>query len=106
MSKLLKVWDADRSKINFAYRQIVEIFKLVINGYHQNANKGYHSEINDLTENIQLKSFKEQVNHFMKSKEDFKDEVSNLRNELRRQKELLQTWWQSESSKELLSFPK
>jgi hypothetical protein len=106
MSKLLKVWDADRSKINFAYKQIVEIFKLIINGYHPNSNKGYPSEINDLTENIQLKSFREQVNHFSKSKEDLKGEVSNLRNDLRTQKELLQTWWQSDSSKELLSFPK
>lgn len=106
MSKLLKVWDADRSKINFAYRQIVEIFKLIINGYHPNSHKGYPSEINDLTENIQLKSFREQVNHFSKSKEDLKDKVSNLRNDLRAQKELLQTWWQSDSSKELLSFPK
>jgi hypothetical protein len=84
----------------------VEIFKLIINGYHPNSNKGYPSEINDLTENIQLKSFREQVNHFSKSKEDLKGEVSNLRNDLRTQKELLQTWWQSDSSKELLSFPK
>lgn len=106
MSKLLKIWDADRSKINFAYRQILEIFKITINGYHPKSKDGYPMELIDLPQNVQLNSFKEQVAHFIESKEDLKKQVSNLRDEVKKQKDLLQNWWQSDSAKELLNFPK
>lgn len=106
MSRQLKIWDADRSKINFAYRQLQEIFKLTINGYHPNASKGYPMEIVDLPANVQLNSFKDQVTHFLESKADLKDRVAQLREEVRFQKEQLQNWWQSEKVRDLLNFPK
>lgn len=106
MSRQLKIWNADRSKVNFAYRQLQEIFKLTINGYHPKAKNGYPMDVMDLPSNVQLNSFKEQVTHFLESKDDLKERVNRLREEVRLQKEQLQTWWQSEKVKDLLSFPK
>lgn len=106
MSRQLKIWDADRSKVNFAYRQLQEIFKLTINGYHPKAKSGYPMEVIDLPSNVQLNSFKEQVAHFLESKDDLRARVVKLRDEVRLQKEQLQSWWQSEKVKDLLSFPK
>jgi uncharacterized protein YdhG (YjbR/CyaY superfamily) len=106
MARQLKIWDSDRSKVNFAYRQLLEIFKLTINGYHPKANNGYPMEVVDLPSNVQLNSFKEQVAHFLEGKDDLRARVAKLREEVRVQKEQLQIWWQSENVKDLLSFPK
>ncbi len=105
MSRQLKVWDEDRNRINFAYRQIQEIFKLTIKSYHPKGHLGYPEELLNLSENVQLTSYKETVEHYMNSKEELKVQVAKLREDVRQQKALLQSWWQNASTKELLSFP-
>lgn len=106
MSQQLHVWESDRSKINYAYRQLQEIFKLAITGYHPKGQQGYPKDLLDLPINPQLESFKTQVERYLQRQDELVSKVNELRDDLKRQRIELQNWWQEKMTQELLDFPK
>jgi hypothetical protein len=106
MAKELHVWESDRNKINFAYRQLQEIFKITIVGYHTKGYEGYPKELLDLPLNPQLESYKTQVDRYLNRKDELVSKVGDLRDEVKRQRNALHKWWQEPSTVELLEFPK
>jgi hypothetical protein len=106
MAQELHVWEADRNKINFAYRQLQEIFKITIVGYHAKGHEGYPKELFDLPVNPQLESYKTQVDRYLNRKDELVSKVGDLRDEVKKQRNALHKWWQEPSTVELLEFPK
>ncbi len=106
MAQELHVWESDRSKINFAYRQLQEIFKITIVGYHTKGHQGYPKDLLDLPENPQLESYKTQVDRYLNRKDELVSKVNDLRDEVKKQRNALQKWWQEPATIELLDFPK
>jgi hypothetical protein len=106
MSQLLSAWESDRSKVNYAYKQLQEIFKITISAHHPNGNRGYPLEKVDLPENEQLKSHKEQVERYLNRREELTQQVNKLRDEVRSQRDALHVWWQEPATLDLLGFPK
>lgn len=106
MSQLLSAWESDRSKVNYAYKQLQEIFKITINAYHPNGSGGYPMDKVDLPENEQLKSHKEQVDRYLNRREELTQQVNNLRDQVRGQRDALHVWWQEPATLDLLGFPK
>ena len=106
MAQELHVWESDRSKINFAYRQLQEIFKITIVGYHTKGHEGYPKELLDLPINPQLESYKTQVDRYLNRKEELVSKVGDLREEVKKQRNALHKWWQESTTVELLEFPK
>ena len=106
MAQKLKVWEADRGRVNFAYRQLQEIFKIIICANHQSAEKGYPRDLQDLPENQELRSYQSQIDRFMSKKGELQEQVASLRRGVTEQRTCLQQWWHSQSTQELLKFPK
>lgn len=106
MAQELHMWESDRNKINFAYHQLQEIFKITITGYHAKGHEGYPKELLDLPVNPQLESYKTQVDRYLHRKDDLVSKVGDLRDEVKRQRNALHKWWQEPSTVELLEFPK
>jgi hypothetical protein len=105
MSQLLSAWESDRNKVNYAYGQLQEIFKITINAYHPKGGDYPMGKV-DLPENDQLKSHKEQVDRYLNRREELTQQVNTLRDQVRGQREALHIWWQEPSTIDLLGFPK
>jgi hypothetical protein len=106
MSQLLSAWQSDRSKINYAYRQLQEIFKITISAYHPKGSVGYPKELLNLPENDQLNSHKEQVDRYLNRREELSQQVNKLRDQVKEQRHMLHGWWQNPGTLDLLGFPK
>lgn len=106
MAQELHVWESDRNKINFAYRQLQEIFKITIVGYHTKGHEGYPKDLLDLPQNPQLESYKTQVDRYLNRKDELVSKVNDLREEVKKQRNALHKWWQEPTTIQLLDFPK
>lgn len=106
MSQLLSAWESDRNKVNYAYRQLQEIFKLTITAYHPKGGDGYPKELLNLPVNDQLNSHKEQVERYLNRREELNQQVNSLRDQVKDQRETLHKWWQEPQTIDLLGFPK
>ena len=106
MAQELHLWESDRNRINFAYRQLQEIFKITIVGYHDKGHAGYPKELLDLPTNPQLESYKTQVDRYLNRKDELVSKVGDLRDEVKKQRNSLHKWWQEPTTIELLEFPK
>ena len=106
MSQLLSAWEADRNKVNYAYRQLQEIFKITITAYHTKGAEGYPKILQDLPINDQLNSHKEQVDRYLNRREELNQQVNSLRDQVKNQRDALHKWWQEPSTLDMLGFPK
>jgi hypothetical protein len=105
IARELKTWEEDRRQVDFAYRQLQEIFKITISANHPRGSEGYPKNIQNLSENIELESYEAQLNDFTKNRKDIAKQVDLLQKSTLSRKQSLQKWWQSIETATLLKFP-